>query len=200
MTQTKRPRGISIETFLRLFAVTPSSSRRGVLAATGKGLGASTFMRPPMYLPVKVVASRSSSGVPSNTIWPPRSPGPGPTSMTRSAAIITCGSCSTTTKVLPASRKRCITSTTRWMSRGCRPIEGSSSTKSVLTSDVPSAVVRLMRCTSPPESVRLWRSSVRYPKPTSHKNFRRARTSVSTRSMAASSPPSNFRVSANARS
>ncbi len=37
----------------------------------------------------------------------------------------------------------------------------SSSTNSVLTSDVPSAVVRLMRCTSPPDSVRLWRSSVR---------------------------------------
>ena len=113
VTQTKRPSGISIETFLRLLAVTPSSSRRGVLGATGKGRGASTFMRPPMYLPVKVVASRSSSGVPSKTIWPPRSPGPGPTSMTRSAAIMTCGSCSTTTKVLPASRKRCITSTTR---------------------------------------------------------------------------------------
>jgi excinuclease ABC subunit A len=46
-------------------------------------------------------------------------------------------------------------------SRGCRPIEGSSSTNSVLTSEVPSAVVRLMRCTSPPESVRDWRSSVR---------------------------------------
>ena len=38
---------------------------------------------------------------------------------------------------------------------------GSSSTNIVLTSEVPSAVVRLMRCTSPPESVRLWRSSVR---------------------------------------
>ncbi len=39
-------------------------------------------------------------------------------------------------------------------------MEGSSSTNRVLTSEVPSAVVRLMRCTSPPESVRDWRSSV----------------------------------------
>ena len=32
---------------------------------------------------------------------------------------------------------------------------------SVLTSEVPSAVVRLIRCTSPPESVRDWRSRFR---------------------------------------
>ena len=43
----------------------------------------------------------------------------------------------------------------RSMSRGCRPIEGSSSTNSVLTSEVPRAVVRLMRCTSPPERAAL---------------------------------------------
>ena len=49
----------------------------------------------------------------------------------------------------------------RSMSRGRRPMLGSSSTNRVLTSGVPSAVVRLMRCTSPPESVRLCRSSVR---------------------------------------
>ncbi|MNS88880.1 hypothetical protein D3C72_1228720 [compost metagenome] len=82
-------------------------------------------------------------------------------SMMRSAATMTCGSCSTTTSVLPALRKRCMTSTTRCMSRGCKPMDGSSSTNSVFTSEVPSAVVRLMRCTSPPDSVRLWRSSVR---------------------------------------
>ena len=79
----------------------------------------------------------------------------------RSAASMICGSCSTTSSELPLSRNRCITSITRRMSRGCRPIEGSSSTNSVLVSEVPSAVVRLMRCTSPPDSVRDWRSSVR---------------------------------------
>ena len=85
----------------------------------------------------------------------------------RSAARITFGSCSTTTSVLPASRSLRMTPTMRSTSRGCRPIEGSSSTNRVLTSEVPSAVVRLMRWTSPPDSVRDWRSRVRYPKPTS---------------------------------
>jgi GPH family glycoside/pentoside/hexuronide:cation symporter len=41
------------------------------------------------------------------------------------------------------------------------PMLGSSSTNSALTSCVPSAVVRLMRCTSPPDRVRDWRSRVR---------------------------------------
>ena len=48
-------------------------------------------------------------GVPKNTTSPPRSPGPGPMSSTRSAARITSGSCSTTSSVLPASRRRCST-------------------------------------------------------------------------------------------
>ena len=102
-----------------------------------------------------------SLGVPSKIISPPRSPGPGPTSSNRSAANIICGSCSTTTSVLPAFLSRCITPMMRDMSRGCRPMEGSSSTNSVLVNEVPSAVVRLMRCTSPPDSVRDCRSSVR---------------------------------------
>ena len=41
----------------------------------------------------------------------------------------------------------------RSVSRGCRPIDGSSSTYSVPTSPVPSAVASVMRCASPPESV-----------------------------------------------
>ncbi len=49
----------------------------------------------------------------------------------------------------------------REMSRGCRPMLGSSSTNRVFTREVPSAVVRLMRCTSPPDSVRDWRSRLR---------------------------------------
>ena len=103
----------------------------------------------------------SASGVPKQTILPPRSPGPGPRSRTRSAASMIWGSCSTTTSELPAPRSFFMTPITRPMSRGCSPIEGSSSTNSVLVSEVPSAVVRLMRCTSPPDSVRDWRSSVR---------------------------------------
>ena len=123
--------------------------------------GSAARLRPDRYSAVSVFSALSFSAGPKNTISPPRSPGPGPMSRMRSAANMICGSCSTTTSVLPASRRRFITSITRPMSRGCRPIDGSSSTNSVLTSEVPSAVVRLMRCTSPPESVRDCRSSVR---------------------------------------
>ena len=108
-------------------------------------------------------------------------------SMMRSASSMICGSCSTTSSELPASRSRFMTAITRCMSRGCRPIEGSSSTNSVFTSEVPSAVVRLMRWTSPPESVRDCRSSVRYARPTSARNPVRLRSSVSSRSVAWSS-------------
>jgi hypothetical protein len=71
--------------------------------------------------------------------------GPGRANGWRSVMI--CGSCSTTGSELPASRMRSITAMTRPMSRACRPIDGSSSTKRVLTGEVPRAVVRLMRCT-----------------------------------------------------
>ena len=49
----------------------------------------------------------------------------------------------------------------RALSRGCRPMDGSSRTYSVSTSAEPSEVARLMRCDSPPESVEESRSSVR---------------------------------------
>ena len=63
--QTSLPNGIEISTFLRLLAVTPSSSKRGVLGATGSGRGDSTRRLDPMYSPVRVLAWRKSSGVPS---------------------------------------------------------------------------------------------------------------------------------------
>ena len=108
-------------------------------------------------------------------------------SITRSAACMTFGSCSTTSSVLPASRSRCMTPTMRPTSRACRPMEGSSRTNRVLTSEVPSAVVRLIRCTSPPDRVRDWRSRSRYPSPTSVRYFSRVRISRSSRSVASSS-------------
>ena len=95
----------------------------------------------------------------------------------RSAASITAGSCSTTTKVLPASRKRNMASVMRCISRGCKPMLGSSNTNKVFTKEVPKAVVRLMRCTSPPLKVRLCRSRLKYPKPTSQRYFKRVRIS-----------------------
>ena len=56
---------------------------------------------------------------------------------------------------------------------------GSSRTNNAFTSDVPRAVVRLIRCTSPPLRVRDWRSSVRYPSPTSTRYCSRVRISPS---------------------
>ena len=103
----------------------------------------------------------SARGVPWNTTSPPFSPGPGPMSMIRSAARMICVSCSTTSRVLPAARSLCSTETMRATSRACSPMLGSSSTNRVFTSEVPRAVVRLMRWTSPPERVRDWRSRVR---------------------------------------
>ena len=57
-----------------------------------------------------------------------RRPPRGPRSITWSAAATISGACSTTTTVLPWSRIRSSTRTSRRESRGCRPIEGSSST------------------------------------------------------------------------
>ena len=115
--------------------------------------------------------------MPSKTICPPRSPGPGPISTIRSAANITAGSCSTTTKVLPASRRRNMAWVMRCISRGCKPMLGSSNTNKVFTNEVPKAVVKLMRCTSPPLKVRLCLSKLKYPKPTSQRYFKRVRIS-----------------------
>ena len=56
-----------------------------------------------------------------------------------SAARIIASSCSTTTTVLPRSRKPSMRSIRRSTSRGCRPTDGSSSTYSMLTRLEPSA-------------------------------------------------------------
>ena len=172
---TSRRSGKSTLTFLRLCCVTPRSLMafcEGTMRALGSlsataltGTAAArgaTCLAPDRYRPVSEFGfARMASGVSKATISPPRSPAPGPMSSSLSAASMICGSCSTTTSELPASRRRCITCVTRCMSRGCRPMDGSSSTNSVFTSEVPSAVVRLMRWTSPPDKVRDWRSSVR---------------------------------------
>jgi hypothetical protein len=71
------------------------------------------------------------------------------------------GSCSTTMTVLPAFFSRRSTASRRSLSRAWRPTVGSSITYIVSVSELPRAAARLMRCDSPPESVRVWRSSVR---------------------------------------
>ena len=67
-----------------------------------------------------------SPSVPWATISPPFTPGPGPKSTSQSAARIVSSSCSTTITVLPTSRSRWRVAIRRSLSRGCRPIEGSS--------------------------------------------------------------------------
>ena len=65
-------------------------------------------------------------------------------------------------------------------------MDGSSSTYKVLVSELPSAVASVTLCASPPESVRDWRESVRYPSPTSQRKRRRPRISRKSRSDAVS--------------
>ena len=161
VTVTQRCKGNSTLKFCKLCSRAPSSTKRGVASLTMRFNPTPTCLRAPKYAPVSVSACFNCEGVPSNTTWPPRSPGPGPMSTIRSAANMTAGSCSTTTKVLPASRKRNMAWVILCMSRGCKPMLGSSNTNKVLTNEVPKAVVRLMRCTSPPLSVRLCRSRLR---------------------------------------
>ena len=55
----------------------------------------------------------------------------------------------------------------RSVSRGCRPMDGSSRMYIDPTSELPSAVTRFTRWLSPPERVFIARLRVRYPRPTS---------------------------------
>jgi hypothetical protein len=64
------------------------------------------------------------------------------------------GLCSTTSTVLPLSRRRSSSSFIRWMSCGCRPTVGSSNTYVTSVSDEPRWWrIIFVRWASPPESV-----------------------------------------------
>jgi hypothetical protein len=96
-------------------------------------------------------------------ISPPCSPAIGPISTIRSATCIISVSCSTTITVLPLSRSARRISMSRELSRGCRPMVGSSSTYKAPTRAEPREVAMLMRWDSPPERVCERRSSVKIP-------------------------------------
>ena len=70
-------------------------------------------------------------------------------------------SCSTMSSVLPRSRSFCSAAIRRALSRGWRPIVGSSSTYSTPQRPLPTWLARRMRWASPPESVGAARPSVR---------------------------------------
>ena len=126
--QTNSPRGILTSIFLRLFSVAPLIFRNLPLPCR-RSLGRGTIFLPERYAPVIDFGSASiSSGVPSATNQPPCSPAPGPRSTIQSALRIVSSSCSTTRTVLPRSRRPLRVSKSLSLSRGCRPIEGSSST------------------------------------------------------------------------
>ena len=61
----------------------------------------------------------------------------------------------------------------RSLSRGCKPIVGSSRTYNTPHNPLPSWLANRIRWASPPDSVLADRSSVRYSKPTSAKNCKR---------------------------
>ena len=71
-------------------------------------------------------SASTASSVPFAMISPPCSPAPGPMSMTQSAVRIVSSSCSTTSTVLPRSRRRVRVAISFALSRWWRPIEGSS--------------------------------------------------------------------------
>ena len=126
-----------------------------------------------------------SPSFPEKTTSPPARPASGPMSISRSAARMISSSCSTTITVLPMSRRRLRTPISFSVSRGCRPMLGSSSMYIEPTRLEPSAVTRLMRWLSPPESVLQARLSVRYDSPTSRMHSRR--DTISARGSAATS-------------
>ena len=108
-------------------------------------------------------------------------------STTQSAAAIVSSSCSTTISVFPRSRSRVSVSMSRWLSRWCRPIDGSSSTYSTPVRPDPICVASRIRCASPPASVAAGRSSDRYPSPTSARKPSRVWISLNGRSAISSS-------------
>ncbi len=124
VTATRTPSGTSTDTSWRLWsrafriAIDPRGDR-------GSGFNACRTSR---WRPVAVPdAARPSTG-PSNTIVPPWGPAPGPMSTTWSAIRMTSGSCSTTSTVLPLSRRRRSSPFTCATSWAWRPIVGSSNT------------------------------------------------------------------------
>src|SRR5438552_10621563 len=96
---------MSTSRLFRLLAEAPRTRRArprmGFRRLGGTGMSA----RPVRYSAVaEPRAVASAAGGRANTTWPPRSPAPGPRSITWSAARMRVGSCSTTTTALPRSR------------------------------------------------------------------------------------------------
>ncbi len=128
VTQVRTPSGISTSIPLRLCSAAPrmrSFWPAGLRRAAGSGIASSSRR----YLAVSDRGSCiSASRLPEKITRPPWSPAPRPMSTTVSATLIMSASCSTTSTVLPWSRSLRRIVMSRSLSRGCRPMEGSSRT------------------------------------------------------------------------
>ena len=127
-TTVNSPTGNLVSTLLRLFSrAFLTSSHRPSGESLGDGLP--TFARPDRYMPVRDVWDLAhSSAVPLKTSLPPFSPASGPSSTIQSAALRAASSCSTSSTVLPPSRRLRRAPMSMSSSAGCSPIVGSSST------------------------------------------------------------------------
>ena len=153
-TPTCTPRGMRTSRPRRLFSrapvtcIQPVGSRRRSRRAIAGTCPSST-------------ARVTDCGLSRSTRRPPARPGPGPISITSSAARMSVGSCSTAMTVFPASRNSVRVRASAATSEGCRPREGSSSSTVMPTSPSPSTDASLMRCASPADSVQVVRFSWR---------------------------------------
>ena len=131
-----------------------------LLLALGNGrhavrlAGTAMAWLPLKYCPVSDSGAASTcANVPCAMMRPPCMPAPGPMSMMWSAARIMSSSCSTTSTLLPISRRCFKVAIRRSLSRWCRPMLGSSSTYITPVSPLPIWLASRMRCASPPLKV-----------------------------------------------
>ena len=144
VTHVMTDSGSSASTDRRLFAEAPSI--RSQPAGERRRRGSDTRSRPERYWPVIDEGSAMTSPTePWTTTLPPCTPGPGPMSMMQSASRIASSSCSTTMTVLPRPRSRTRESSSRRLSRWCKPIEGSSRMYITPTSPAPIWLARRIR-------------------------------------------------------
>ena len=173
VTQTNAPSGISTSTFLRLLCRAPIDRRRPVVvrldaaAAFSRAFRSSRLPRQKLPGHAAFGAWRSSSAVPLRHDFAAAHAGAGAEIDDRDRPPASCLRRARRRRpCCPCRAAACSVSSSRSLSRGCRPIDGSSRMYSTPTRPQPIWPARRMRCDSPPESVGAVRSSVRYSSPT----------------------------------
>ena len=146
VTTVMIPNGILTSKFFRLFSCAPVISMwaKAFLLMVGMSIWSAPFKKRRVWLSVSLSAN-ASSRFPWNMSWPPCLPASGPMSMIWSAARMISSSCSTTMTVLPIFFNISSTEISLSVSRGCRPMLGSSKIYMEPTNALPSEVANLMR-------------------------------------------------------